>query len=269
MRSGITNPSFAQGFARRGESASPNLWTGLVGAWSPPLGPTGLTLFDQSGYGNDGTLTNMDPATDWMMTEKGWALDFDGSNDYVNCGSNLMNEVWDELTISVLANLSTNGSFGMVCTGPYYTPGGWFFGHTGGTARYGFSAGNSFAGYYEDGFDFNVWCRYSMVYSKPKSIMRLYRDDILLYEKTSGTFVSLPDSGNDVVIGLQPTTGYNMKGILASASIWNRALTPNEIMQLYLDPAALFRFPHHYRSLDGLPAVSDRVGRGVLTGGRM
>ncbi|HUT88747.1 MAG TPA: LamG domain-containing protein, partial [Thermoguttaceae bacterium] len=34
-----------------------------------------------------GTLTSMDPATDWVMTEKGWALDFDGS-DYVpipNC----------------------------------------------------------------------------------------------------------------------------------------------------------------------------------------
>jgi len=35
--------------------------------------------------GNDGTLTNMDPATDWLWEPKlgRWALDFDGSNDYV------------------------------------------------------------------------------------------------------------------------------------------------------------------------------------------
>lgn len=30
-----------------------------------------------------GTMTNMDPATDWVDTEKGHALDFDGANDYV------------------------------------------------------------------------------------------------------------------------------------------------------------------------------------------
>ena len=35
--------------------------------------------------GNDGTLTNMDPATDWLWEPKlgRWALDFDGSDDYV------------------------------------------------------------------------------------------------------------------------------------------------------------------------------------------
>ena len=47
----------------------------------------GLTARDVSGNGNDGTLTNMDANTDWVVGEAGRALDFDGSNDYVNFAS--------------------------------------------------------------------------------------------------------------------------------------------------------------------------------------
>lgn len=57
---------------------------GLVGAWCPSLGPSGYTLLDRSGGGNHGVLTNMDAASDWVGTPGGWALDFDGSNDYIN-----------------------------------------------------------------------------------------------------------------------------------------------------------------------------------------
>lgn len=53
-----------------------SLWDGLVGLWAPAIGPTGNALFDLSGRGNNGVLTNMDPATDWVGGEKGWALDF-------------------------------------------------------------------------------------------------------------------------------------------------------------------------------------------------
>lgn len=56
---------------------------GLVGLWGPGS-PGGKLLYDMSGYGNNGTLTTMDPATDWVFDpDRGWVLDFDGSNDYV------------------------------------------------------------------------------------------------------------------------------------------------------------------------------------------
>jgi len=64
------------------EAAYPHLRRGLVGAWVPSLGVTGNTLRDASGRNNHGTLTNMDPATDWQ-TSGGGLLDFDGSDDYV------------------------------------------------------------------------------------------------------------------------------------------------------------------------------------------
>jgi hypothetical protein len=56
---------------------------GLVGYWSMEDG-SGSTATDFSGSGNDGTLTNMDPATDWVSGKRGTALDFDGSDDRVN-----------------------------------------------------------------------------------------------------------------------------------------------------------------------------------------
>lgn len=63
-----------------------SLRQGLVGAWCPSLGPSGNTLLDRSGYGNHGTLTNMDAGTDWVGSRYGWALDFDGSNDRIDLG---------------------------------------------------------------------------------------------------------------------------------------------------------------------------------------
>lgn len=61
-----------------------SLRQGLVGAWCPSVsGPYGYRLPDLSGYGNHGTLTNMDPGSDWVGNNRGVALDFDGNNDYV------------------------------------------------------------------------------------------------------------------------------------------------------------------------------------------
>lgn len=58
---------------------------GLVGYWSFD-DARGSMATDFSGNNNDGTLTNMDQATDWVSGKKGGALDFDGSDDYVDTG---------------------------------------------------------------------------------------------------------------------------------------------------------------------------------------
>ena len=68
------------------ESAHRDLWDGVVGYWAPCLGPTGTRLHDVSRGNNWGTLTNMDAATDWVIDSGQYALDFDGTDDYVGCG---------------------------------------------------------------------------------------------------------------------------------------------------------------------------------------
>ena len=61
---------------------------GIVGCWSPSLGATGYRLLDRSQYDNHGTLRNMDAGTDWVAKPpRGLCLDFDGTNDYVDFGT--------------------------------------------------------------------------------------------------------------------------------------------------------------------------------------
>ena len=82
---------------------------GLVGYWSAWQGSSGYRLLDRTGRGNHGTLTNMDAGTDWVgatvQGRSGFALDFDGSNDFVSA-----------------SNLPTRGNADLISIG------GWFFG---------------------------------------------------------------------------------------------------------------------------------------------
>jgi hypothetical protein len=96
-------PSYSQGFASKGRLACPRLWQGLVGLWVPGLGPTGSRLPDQSGYAGHGTLANMDPAGDWVAAPPGWMLDYDGTNDYVDCGPASATNLTGNFTLAVWA----------------------------------------------------------------------------------------------------------------------------------------------------------------------
>jgi Concanavalin A-like lectin/glucanases superfamily len=62
----------------------PSLRQGLVGAWCPSLGASGLSLIDRSGRNNHGTLTNMAGQSNWSPSGGGVALNLDGTNDYVS-----------------------------------------------------------------------------------------------------------------------------------------------------------------------------------------
>lgn len=71
----------------RGQWKYPELWDSVQVALCPSQGCTWDRLRDYSGKQNHGTLTNMDPGTDWSPSQGQLALDFDGTDDYVTCGS--------------------------------------------------------------------------------------------------------------------------------------------------------------------------------------
>jgi hypothetical protein len=75
--------------------------TGLVGYWSFEEG-TGSKAYDYSFNDNTGSLTNMEQS-DWVQGRVGTALDFDGSNEYVNAGDVLDFERTDSFSIAVWA----------------------------------------------------------------------------------------------------------------------------------------------------------------------
>lgn len=73
-----------------------SLRQGLVGAWCPSLGASGLSLIDRSGRGVHGTLTNMGGQSNWRANGTGVALNFDGTNDFVTlpASSDRSSVVW-------------------------------------------------------------------------------------------------------------------------------------------------------------------------------
>ena len=99
-------PSYHQGFARHvGESAYPGMWRGLVGAWIPALGPTGRTLYDWSGQRNHGAVQFMAPATTWqiaaMRTGNYYVQYFDDTDpeDFITIGDREILDLTTALTI--------------------------------------------------------------------------------------------------------------------------------------------------------------------------
>src|SRR3989344_7313383 len=77
---------------------------GLVGSWPMNEGPS-TQAGDFSGNNNHGTLTQMDPNTDWVNGKRGKALDFDGSDDFtlVQNSSNLEDITENSFTVTALA----------------------------------------------------------------------------------------------------------------------------------------------------------------------
>jgi len=95
-----------------------SLKQGLVGAWCPSVSGRGLVLPDLSGYNNHGTLTNMDPGTDWVASGNGLALDFDGVDDYVNAKIPTIELSTDVCTLSLWYKNSagTTGVYAALCS---------------------------------------------------------------------------------------------------------------------------------------------------------
>ncbi len=74
---------------------------GLVGYWSFDEGD-GTVARDASGNNNHGTLTN---GPQWTKGKNGTALQFDGKNDYVDCGNDSSLDIMDAITVEMWVNL--------------------------------------------------------------------------------------------------------------------------------------------------------------------
>jgi hypothetical protein len=94
----------------------------MVGSWCPSLGVTGPLLLDRRN-GQPGALTNIDLATAWQVSgggnRNGWALNFDGVNDYVRISHSADLNLSTQFTLSgwINPNSPTN-SYGALVSKP-------------------------------------------------------------------------------------------------------------------------------------------------------
>jgi hypothetical protein len=225
----IIKPSYQAGYARNAsESENPQLWDGLVGAWMPSLGVTGETLRDVSGNGNHGTLTNMDAATDWVATSKGLALDFDGT------GGNIVS-LPEAFSLGGFHSFSTTirfDAFNSVVAGG------------GSSNHYLLYVANANTLYYRDNNGFSIISTTANLEIGKQHHIAVTRKNSTVKSFVDGVFKGSGQRFGTAIIntiGGYPNTAASVNGQISSASIYNRALSPSEIKQLYVDSLAPFR----------------------------
>jgi len=237
----IENPSYKNNFARyESESLHPNQWKGLVGAWSPFLGPTGLTLFDQSGFKHHGILNNFTLSSAYKISSKGkfksgYGLSFDGVNDFVDVGDaftpgtkDFSITAWVKLNIpSADANPAIIGKgsaganewmFRVVAGGDAGTAKLDFFGNQGG-ARTTAAAGS---------FKDNLWTYVAI--TRLGSLLTMYQDGIEV-DSDSTASDDLSSSAN-IRIGDANEGDRVWDGQISDVRIYNRGLSKTEINQI-------------------------------------
>ena len=209
-----------------------NLREGLVGAWCPSIRGSGFTLPDLTGYGNHGTLTNM-AADDWVSSERGRALDFDGANDFVAFSSIPFTGTGP---FSVLAWLkSSSATVGGQVFGNYFAGNLQVFY---GTNFIGMWLANS-STYLGTNpwntqlpqFTTNTTCMVAQRFSNGET--RCYLDAVL--QKTGS---STADIGSTTAfrIGANAGGGERFAGQILQVSLYNRALSESEIRILASRP---------------------------------
>ena len=93
-----------------------SLRQGLVGAWCPSLGASGLSLIDRSGRGSHGTLVAPSD-TSWSASGSGVSLAFNGSTQYATLpfsatfGSSATLSMWVRRDIATPSTNANSGFF--------------------------------------------------------------------------------------------------------------------------------------------------------------
>lgn len=196
---------------------------------------TGNTIYDLSGSGNTGTLTN-GPI---FSSLNGGSISFDGSNDYINIpDANSLNPSTITLSCWVKLNTFTDNanliSKGFTSVGSPYIQYTLKMNTTTNNNLYGFEIsknGTNVFVYTTTPLSINTYYHLTATYDG--NTLRLYKDGVLdpASAVSSGTIASY---ATPVQIGRWGTQGtQHFNGNISQVQIYNRALTQQEILQNY------------------------------------
>ena len=165
-----------------------------------------------------------------------YALDFDGTSNYIDCGQNTNLDTGD-LSASIWINKNSAGS------GTQY-----IFNNNSGSAVAGFAfnmlASNvigigrrtrtygAFSGYLNVSFTDDVWHNLSFSYNDTTKALEVWFNGNSVHTSTATSSSSV--ASQNIIIGDRANlTGFNFNGSLSNASIWNTALTAPQITEIY------------------------------------
>lgn len=245
------------------------LWEGLVGCWVPQMGPTGTTLLDLSGYGNHGTLTNMDPATDWVPGPNGWALDFDGYNDVIKMPICNATQYPLSATAAVyIPDVLRSGAFVKIGYQPQYgTSGnGWGIGIGDGNWD---TNGNElvmlleWVAWVPTGVDIGTGWRMVTMTVAAGGAWAAYVDGVVRATGVTTKTPRVPTITSSIGASSDGAvyTSRNYAGEIAGAWVHNRALTASDVARLHADPLCFLRPRRRWWAVPAAAAGVYRVRR--------
>jgi hypothetical protein len=246
-----SEPSYKAGYAKSAsESANPNLWDGLAGAWMPSLGVTGSKIPEVTGKATDAYLQNV-PETNWMTDRGKTAVLLDGgsSNDHIsaaycdafNFGSesftaiSLLNYRTLQLVNSINAFLDFRAaSSGNVGFHTYLRSNGVFQ-----TQLRSSSVQDQYA--HNVPVNNNEWQMFATRVDREKQTCETFLDGKNYGSSSISSSMGDINSGEPARFGINITDQYESNALFAGVLIYKRALSDAEIKQLYADPLAPFR----------------------------
>ena len=221
-------------------TAPDNPDAGLKGYWSfngPDV--SGTTAYDRSGAGNNGTLTNGPTVTPGKI---GQALNFDGTDDYIDAGSGSATDDLSVLTVSAWIKPRSLGGANhgrFVEKGTVGTNGWSIYFDSGG----GFTFDVEFPTYLEvvttaSGAGLNTWQHVVVVWdgSVTAANVKIYVNGVLQSHSTdhNGAGTRASDAAGNVNIGRSASvSGRFFDGGIDEVRVYNRAFTQTEVTNLY------------------------------------
>lgn len=179
---------------------------------------TGTSWYDLTGNNNTGTLTN---GPTFNTTER--SIVFDGADDYVNLGDIMPINAY---TKCVVFNISNINSVNNLISG------------SGGGTHYFYPASSNYlrTGHFQEGAELvsntpivaNKWYHGVVTFSTSSGFV-MYQNGVNVGTNSS----KAPFIGGNVVYLGTYALSYLLNGKIANAQIYNRVLTPTEVLQSY------------------------------------
>lgn len=208
------------------------LWAGLPGSTG---GSRLIDWTDPGPNGKHGTLTNMDPATDWVPAGNVRALDYDGSDDYLSVPNFELAQVNFSIHMRTFIPSMAAGAGVLFSTGT--SAFALFRAFSAGGADVSFIAdvdGLSDDFIQSDAFPFG---QHDWLFTYDGAAMRVYVNGALNAEKASTGNISW---GTTPQFGRRTNQTF-FDGQISSAAIWSRVVHLSEAKRLHLDDLAMLR----------------------------
>jgi prepilin-type N-terminal cleavage/methylation domain-containing protein len=202
---------------------------GLVGYWK--FDETGTSATDSSGFNNTGTIYSSTTPTDLHTTscKSGGCLGLDGVDDYVEITHNaILNSqgfpmtvlVWFKRTATITQGMiySKENIYSQMCQSGYI--------------MYAWMPHWSWDGGYDFYINQDIWYHSAVTYDKSQQLF--YKNGALLYSRSQSG--EMTENTNNLRFGTRSggvPTGEYFTGAIDSISIYHRALSAQEILNIY------------------------------------